>query len=221
ALSVIPRTGERSREPVGQQLTLCWPKRRVPSASRSRKRVSGSAEIAGWAYAAPSSYEGPLQTKPRSTNMVDTLNPTQLAQIVSAVIQALQVQGAASAKPASQPSGNSLETKDRALVAGFKRRGIPVAEITLMDRNDPKKPYNVKPFKAWLTEGRMVRKGQYGIRGLFHISQTDVIAPAKPAPKGKPKSPDTHTSPRFAPGLFCVRWRGRRGERQRLASTSP
>ena len=121
--------------------------------------------------------------------MVDTLNQTQLAQIVSAVIQALQVQGTASAKPASQPSGNSLETKDRALVAGFKRRGIPADQIVLMDRTNPKAPFNVKPFKAWLEEGRMVRKGEHGIRGLFHRSQTDELPKpsAKPVSKGKAK----------------------------------
>jgi hypothetical protein len=50
-----------------------------------------------------------------------------------------------------------------------------------MNRADPKAEFNVRPFKQWLEQGRMVRKGQHGIRGLFHISQTDVIAPAKPA----------------------------------------
>jgi hypothetical protein len=34
--------------------------------------------------------------------------------------------------------------------------------------------------------GRVVRRGERGVRGLFHVDQTDVI-PAKqaPAPKGK------------------------------------
>jgi hypothetical protein len=43
------------------------------------------------------------------------LDQTQLAQIVSAVIQALQVQGAASTKPAPQAAGNSLEVKGAAM----------------------------------------------------------------------------------------------------------
>jgi hypothetical protein len=40
--------------------------------------------------------------------VTDTLNQTQLAQIVSAVIQALQVQGAASPKPAPQANGGKI-----------------------------------------------------------------------------------------------------------------
>jgi hypothetical protein len=115
------------------------------------------------------------------------LDQTELAQIVSAVIQALKV-GDTSAKPASiSAPGNSLEQKDKALVNGFRRKGIPLAEIVLMDRNDKSKPFTIKPFKLWMNEGRMVRKGERGVRGLFHISQTDEIKPAKPAPKGKAK----------------------------------
>jgi|SRR6516225_8009573 len=41
-------------------------------------------------------------------SVTDTLNQTQLAQIVSAVIQALQVQGAASPKPAPQANGGKI-----------------------------------------------------------------------------------------------------------------
>ena len=52
-----------------------------------------------------------------------------------------------------------------------------------MNRADPKAEFNVRPYKGWLELGRQVRKGERGIRGLFHSSQTDVIAPAKPAPK--------------------------------------
>jgi hypothetical protein len=120
--------------------------------------------------------------------MTNTLNEVQLAQIVGAVLKALQTQGAASkdAAPVAK-AGNSLEQKDKALVNGFRRRGIPVDQIKLMDRSNPKAPFNVKPFKLWLQEGRMVRKGEHGIRGLFHQSQTDEIKPAKPAPKGKAK----------------------------------
>ena len=120
--------------------------------------------------------------------MTNTLNEVQLAQIVGAVLKALQTQGAASkdAAPVARV-GNSLEQKDKALINGFRRKGIPLAEIVLMDRSDKSKPFTIKPFKAWMEQGRMVRKGERGVRGLFHVSQTDVIAPAKPAPKAKGK----------------------------------
>jgi hypothetical protein len=110
------------------------------------------------------------------------LDQTQLAQIVSAVIQALQVQGTAPKAPSISAPGNSLEQKDKALINGFRRKGIPLAEIVLMDRSDKSKPFTIKPFKAWLEQGRQVRKGERGIRGLFHISQTDLIKPAKTQP---------------------------------------
>jgi len=56
-----------------------------------------------------------------------------------------------------------------------------------MDRADKSKPFNVKPFRAWLEQGRQVRKGEKSIKGLFHQSQTDEIKPAKSAPKAKAK----------------------------------
>jgi hypothetical protein len=65
------------------------------------------------------------------------------------------------------------------LVAGFKRRGI--TDVVLMDRANPAKPFNVKPYRDWLAAGRQVRKGEKSIRGLFHQSQTDLIA--KPSAK--------------------------------------
>jgi len=80
------------------------------------------------------------------------LDQTQLAQIVSAVIQALQVQGAASTKPAPQAAGDSLEAKDRRLVNTFSRRGFK--PIILMDRNDPSKDYNIRPAIQRLDQAR-------------------------------------------------------------------
>ena len=63
-----------------------------------------------------------------------------------------------------------------------------------MDRADRSKPFNVKPFKGWLEQGRMVKKGEKSIKGLFHISQTSELPKpsAKPSPvkgeaKGKPQ----------------------------------
>jgi hypothetical protein len=83
----------------------------------------------------------------------------------------------AKAKPVN---GADLAQKDAAIVAGFKRMGI--TDVILLDRDHPEKPFNVKSYNAWLAEGRQVDKGQHGIRGLFHISQT------KPITKGKSKA---------------------------------
>jgi hypothetical protein len=109
------------------------------------------------------------------------LDQQQLSQIVSAVIQALQVQNAGS-KPAfvAQPV-DRLAQRDAAIRAGFSRRGIK--DVVLMDRNDPTKAFNVKPYRLWMAQGRQVRKGEKSIKGLFHQSQTDLIAKssAKPA----------------------------------------
>jgi len=42
------------------------------------------------------------------------------------------------------------------------------------------KPYgSVEKGTGWLAEGRVVRRGEKGVKGLFHISQTDPV-PAKP-----------------------------------------
>lgn len=80
-------------------------------------------------------------------------------------------------------SPSDLASKDAQIVALFKRRGY---DAHLMDRNDPKVPYDVRPYKGWLEAGRVVRKGQKSCRGLFHLHQTDALPSAKP-PKGKAK----------------------------------
>ena len=112
--------------------------------------------------------------------MANALNQDQLSQIVQAVISALQVQGSAPKAASISAPGNSLEARDRSIVAGFKRRGI--ADVVLMDRADKSKPFNVKPFRAWLEQGRQVRKGEKSIKGLFHVSQTSEL----PKPSAKP-----------------------------------
>jgi hypothetical protein len=76
---------------------------------------------------------------------------------------------------------SDLASKDAQIVALFKRRGF---DAHLMDRADPKVPYDVRPYKGWLEVGRVVRKGQHGVRGLFHLHQTDALPPATPT-KGK------------------------------------
>jgi hypothetical protein len=115
--------------------------------------------------------------------MTDTLNQTELAQIVSAVLAALNTSNSSTPKAASISAPvDTLAQKDRALIAGFKRKGIPADQIVLMDRANPAKPFNVKPFKAWLEQGQQVRRGEKSIKGLFHQSQTDLIAKASAKP---------------------------------------
>jgi hypothetical protein len=76
---------------------------------------------------------------------------------------------------------SDLASKDQHLINAFHRKGFK--DVVLMDRSDPAKDYNVRPFKGWLEQGRIVRKGQRGVRGLFHVTQTDPLpgkASAKP-----------------------------------------
>jgi hypothetical protein len=97
----------------------------------------------------------------------------------------------AAAKPHFLPKGShaaptDLASKDAALINAFHRKGFK--DVQLMDRTDPNKPFNVRPFKGWLEQGRIVRKGSKGIRGLFHQHQTDPLPSAKPAKKAKPQA---------------------------------
>ena len=66
----------------------------------------------------------------------------------------------------------------RASIArGFARKGIKVTFVNETGRFD-----NVKPFKMWLAEGLIVRRGEHGVKGLFHSSQCEqYIAPALPS----------------------------------------
>ena len=75
-----------------------------------------------------------------------------------------------------------FSARDAAIKGAFTRKGF--TDVTLVSRNadgtpDFTKPYNVKPFKAWVQDGRVVRKGQHGVKGLFHITQTDPIPVAE------------------------------------------
>jgi len=73
----------------------------------------------------------------------------------------------------------SLADKDASLLRGFARKGIK--GVVLMDRTDKSKEFNVRSYNGWQAVGRQVRKGEKSVRGLFHISQTDVIvAPTQP-----------------------------------------
>jgi len=121
-----------------------------------------------------------------------TLSSDQISALIAdGVAKALAAQGAApqaAASPHFLPKGShaapvDLASKDARIVAAFARKGF---KVTLMDRNDPKAPFDVRPFKGWLDQGRIVRKGQKGVKGLFHITQTDALPSAKPA-KAKAK----------------------------------
>ena len=76
-----------------------------------------------------------------------------------------------------QSKAQMLASKDKRIVAAFARKGIK--NVVLMDRTDPNAPFNVKPYKVWLAEGRIVRKGEHGAEGLFHVSQTDEVVAAE------------------------------------------
>lgn len=104
------------------------------------------------------------------------------AMLEEVVGEFLAKQKTASAKPAQvSKGGKDMTKKDAALKAQFTRRGIK--DVSLMDRNDPKKDFNVKSYRLWLESGRQVRKGEKSVRGLFHITQTDPITETKaPAP---------------------------------------
>jgi hypothetical protein len=76
------------------------------------------------------------------------LDQTELAQIVSAVIQALKV-GDTSAMPASISAPvDKLAQRHAAILRGFQRKGFKDAKLFV----------DIKPFKGWLEEGRQVRK---------------------------------------------------------------
>src|SRR5512143_3066281 len=77
-------------------------------------------------------------------------------------------------KPAK--SVDRFARKDKAILRGFAKKGIKNA--VLMDRTDPTKAFNVRPFKGWVALGRIVKKGEHGVRGLFHESQTEELKQA-------------------------------------------
>jgi hypothetical protein len=125
------------------------------------------------------------------------LDQDQLTQIVAAVLASLGQGQPAAPKASSRflPKGtraapSDLAAKDAALINAFHRKGFK--DVVLLDRTDPSKPHNIKPYKLWIAEGRVVRRGQKGVRGLFHITQTDPLpgkASAKPtAKKAKPQA---------------------------------
>ena len=100
-----------------------------------------------------------------------TMNQMQ-AMIDAAVAKALATQMPVASQPKAvkqdaKPTASApvLTDRHKSILAQFKRRGI----------KDPKLFTDIKPFGLWMKDGRIVRKGQKSVRGLFHISQTDPI----------------------------------------------
>jgi hypothetical protein len=116
---------------------------------------------------------------------MSNLDQAQLNQIVAAVIQALGNQPKAASASSAKPSFDPAD-KDRRILATFKKRGF--TNVVLMDRSNPKADFNVRPFKAWLAQGRIVRRGQKSVMGLFHVTQTDPLPDNQPKGKGKKPS---------------------------------
>ena len=107
------------------------------------------------------------------------LTQEQLAALIANVVsQVMQGQTAApKAAPVSAPV-DKLAQRHAAILKGFQRKGFKDAKLFV----------DIKPFKGWLAEGRQVRKGQHGIKGLFHRDQTDAVAQPKPAVTAEQKS---------------------------------
>ena len=104
------------------------------------------------------------------------LTQEQLAALIANVVsQVMQGQTAApNAAPVSAP--DKLAQRHASILAGFKRKGFKDAKLFV----------DIKPFKSWMSEGRIVKKGQKSIKGLFHRDQTDLI---KPPAKAQPVVP--------------------------------
>jgi len=80
-------------------------------------------------------------------------------------------------KAVKRTKAEMLAAKDKAIRSTFTKRGVK--DVVLMDRTDPTKAFNVRPYKGWLEQGRRVRKGEKAVRGLFHVSQTDEVEAAE------------------------------------------
>lgn len=115
------------------------------------------------------------------------MNQAQIAQIVAAVVSAIAPQN--TRKPAlkvrkyrsfdtSKLSAAVVDDKTEkqlnryaAVARGFHRKGLKTSQFTLA----PGGTDTVKTYKGWLANGRQVIRGQHGVKGLFHISQTEIL----------------------------------------------
>lgn len=55
-----------------------------------------------------------------------------------------------------------------AVARAFNRKGLKNSEFSLVSGGSD----TVRTYKGWLANGRIVKKGQHGVKGLFHITQT-------------------------------------------------
>jgi hypothetical protein len=108
------------------------------------------------------------------------LTQDQLAQLIASVVSQVMQQGQATSPkaPAISAPADKLAQRHAAILKGFQRKGFKDAKLFV----------DIKPFKGWLAENRQVRKGQHGIKGLFHRDQTDPIAQPKPAISAEQKT---------------------------------
>lgn len=101
------------------------------------------------------------------------------AQLITKAVEKALAGLVAEAPKAKRTKAEMLAAKDRSIKATFTKRGIK--DVVLMDRADLSKPFNVRPFgrknedgslSGWLSQGKIVKKGETSVRGLFHASQT-------------------------------------------------
>lgn len=79
-----------------------------------------------------------------------------------------------------EPKADRQVKRLAAITKGFQKMGLAI----VFDKNTGRFD-NVKSYKMWVSEGRRVIKGQHGVMGLFHISQTQTdVAPAMPSLEG-------------------------------------
>jgi hypothetical protein len=113
------------------------------------------------------------------------LDQTMLNAIVAAVMEQIKTQGAApkGAAPQAKSSFGQFDPskKDQWLRNSFSRRGFKNVTLGVRDAEGKidNTNANVRPYRVWIELGRRVRRGEKGVRGLFHQDQTDLINPPK------------------------------------------
>lgn len=79
-----------------------------------------------------------------------------------------------------EPKADRQVKRLAAITKGFQKMGLAI----VFDKNTGRFD-NVKSYKMWVSEGRRVIKGQHGVMGLFHVSQTQTdVVPAMPSTEG-------------------------------------
>jgi hypothetical protein len=88
-----------------------------------------------------------------------------LAALISGGAKAAPAKTAKRSKSKRSDGRMTKEAYEVAVIKGLNAKGIATKDIELR--------VNVLPYKGWLEKGRIVSKGQHGVRGLFHVSQTE------------------------------------------------